>query len=283
MSDSDRATAPAIRPRRHRRLVVAVAALLILGGVGWVVISFADRGPEPASVDVALSRFRSSSPSTMPAVTLRPEAGVYEYVGSGVERLSFLGTTQAQGPTLPATVTHVSSDCWKFEIEYNSFHRQSWRWCLLDGVLVERASQTIQQFDFGVLKVDEESTFSCDPDNVVLDPTAIEDDEWPQRCVGHSSTTNSDVIVAGTLVYVGIDTVTVGNENLTAFRYRSNLTLTGDQTGSERVDMWFSTDNGLPVRNERTIRVVSPAPPPLNNVVYTEEGDWKLSRLTPER
>ena len=39
--------------------------------------------------------------------------------------------------------------------------------------------------------------------------------------------------------------------------------------------------DGLPVKEAHTIRVVSPAPPPLGHVTYTERGSWKLRSTTP--
>ncbi len=64
--------------------------------------------------------------------------------------------------------------------------------------------------------------------------------------------------------------------------YVSERTLSGDQTGTEHTEMWFAVDNGLPLRNERTITVVSPAPSPLDSVTYTEHGSWALQSLTPQ-
>ena len=71
------------------------------------------------------------------------------------------GDAQQQGRTLPATVTHATNNCWRFEIEYNTFHRQTWNWCARDGRLVEQGGSTHQQFDFVAFKVDENSTVAC--------------------------------------------------------------------------------------------------------------------------
>jgi hypothetical protein len=76
-------------------------------------------------VSDAVERFRSSSTVPRAAGALVPRAGVYTFSGSGEEHLSFLSTSEPEGPTLPGTVAHDAAGCWTFEIEYNSYHRQS--------------------------------------------------------------------------------------------------------------------------------------------------------------
>ena len=43
--------------------------------------------------------------------------------------------------------------------------------------------------------------------------------------------------------------------------------------------MWFAERNGLPLRNEREILVVSPAPAPLNSVTYEERGHRQITNI----
>jgi hypothetical protein len=259
-----------------------VALVLAVAFGGWFAWRWRERGPNEASVGEAVSRFRTSSTVDEGVAPLRPPAGVYTYSGSGTEHLSFLATSQGQGPKIPGTVTHRGSNCWTFEVEYNSFHRQTWDWCTRDGRLIERGGTTNQKFDFVAFKVDETSRFTCDPPIVVIDPDAETGTKWKARCTGHSVTSDADVTTAGTLRFVGRETVNVAGEHVPALHYRSTRELTGDQTGSERNDTWYAADNGLPLRNRRDIRVVSPAPAPLNEVTYTEKGEWELTSLVPE-
>ena len=59
------------------------------------------------------------------------------------------------------------------------------------------------------------------------------------------------------------------------------MQLRGDQSGGLQADIWFARTNGMPVRERHTISVVSPAPAPINQVTYTETGQWQLASLTP--
>jgi hypothetical protein len=37
----------------------------------------------------------------------------------------------------------------------------------------------------------------------------------------------------------------------------------------------------MPLRNERELTVVSPAPAPLDSLTYTERSEWRLDSLEP--
>jgi len=272
---------PPHRRRRRWPYVVGAIVLVLGGGIGWFTVQWMTRGPEQASVEDAVARFRTSSTVPTAPVAMRPPAGVYTYEGSGEERLSFLSTHQPQGPPIPGTVTHGADGCWTLEVEYNSFHRQSWEWCMLDGVLEEHGGTTHQKFDFGAFTVDETSVIVCDPPFVAVDASAEPGDTVRTRCEGDSETTDSRVLSRGTMEFVGRTTVDVAGQAVPALHYRAERELSGDQTGTERLDMWFAERDGLPLRNEREIRVVSPAPAPLDEVVYTEHGEWHLTSLVP--
>lgn len=263
--------------------MAGLLTIVILGGGAlWFTAQWRSRGPDEASVGEAVERFRSSTTVAAPAGLLRPPSGVYSYEGDGTEHLSFLSTDQSQGPTIPGTVTYSGDKCWTFQIEYNSYHRQQWDWCVDDGTLVERGGTTNQQFDFVAFKVDETSRFTCDPPVVVVDlgarPGAVE----PSHCRGVSETSDAVVRTDGTIRFVGTETVDVGGTGVPSLHYRFDRELTGDQTGTEQVDMWFAAASGLPVRNSRDINVESPAPSPLDSVTYTERGEWHLTSLTPQ-
>jgi hypothetical protein len=275
-----------LSPRRsHRRAWIVVAVATVIVGVGalWFGQRWIDRGPDAASVDDAVDRFRSSSVATRPPEALRPAAGVYQFAGSGDEHLSFLSTSQSQGPELPGTITHDDDGCWTFEIEYNSFHRQSWRWCAEGGRLVERGGVTHQQFDFAAFKVDETSDIVCDPPFVAFDPAADVGSLTTTECRGSSTTTDTDLTTVGTYLLVGRESLNVGGTAVPALHYRARRTISGDQTGEEQVDMWFARRDGMPLRNVREVTAVSPAPAPLDSVTYTERGEWELVSLTPQQ
>jgi hypothetical protein len=128
----------------------------------------------------------------------------------------------------------------------------------------------------------EHSTVACASPFVVADLRAKAGTRWPIRCEGRSRTTKGRFRQRGTATFVGRDTVTVGGAAVLAVHTRERMQLSGDQTGKVDVDIWFDAVSGLPLRETHSIRVVSPAPPPLGNVTYTEEGGWQLRSTTPQ-
>jgi hypothetical protein len=259
---------------------IAAGALIVLVGVGlaW----WSQRGPSKPSIGQAVDRFRSAT--TVPATleTLQPQPGVYIYAGSGEERLSFMATHQPQDGDLPGTVTRGANGCWDFAIEYNSFHRQTWHRCVVKGRLTERGNTTEQKFDFGPLSESEHAEVVCDPAIVLYDPEASPGDSSPVRCRGHSDTTNANMTQRGRVTFVGRTTVTVGGKRVPALHFAQDLTISGDQRGSSHEELWIAAKDGLPLREERTTTVVSPAPAPLNEVTYSEHGRWLLTSTTPK-
>jgi hypothetical protein len=270
------------RARRRRRRLLVLIVVVVLGALAAVGIAWwTDRGPSRPSIGGAVDRFRSSSTSRPVTSALQPAAGVYIYSGTGEERLSFLSTHQSQDGNLPGTVTMGAVGCWTFAIQYNSFHRQTWTRCPVGGQLVERGGTTDQKFDFGVLSQSEHSVVTCDPPTTVFDPTAAPGDRVPVRCSGRSLTTKADMTQRGSITFVGRTSVLVNGTRVAALHYTQDFTITGDQTGSQHEDLWIAAANALPLREERRITVVSPAPAPLGRVTYTERGGWRLTSLTP--
>ncbi len=85
----------------------------------------------------------------------------------------------------------------------------------------------------------------------------------------------------GVLEYIGPTTVMVAGKRIPALRFSENVTIGGGQTGSSHEQLWIARGSGLPLREQRSISVRSPAPAPLNEVTYTEQGSWRLTSLTP--
>jgi hypothetical protein len=271
----------------HRRAAggwIGVAAIvtsaLLLGGAGFVGAMWLRRGPSRPSVSGAVNRFRSSATGTR-SVASQPRPGVYLYAGTGAEHLSFLSTTQSQVGSLPGTVTTGAGGCWTFAIDYNSFHRQSWSRCARNGRLVELGGVTDQRFDFGAFGQSEHTVVVCDPPIVLADPTAVAGHTGAVRCNGHSQTTGADQRQRGRITDLGRTSVVVHGTPVAAVHYREDFTISGGQQGSTHEEVWVAAENGLPLREVRTIEVVSPAPAPINEVTYREHGTWRLTSLTP--
>jgi hypothetical protein len=272
---------PTPRTRADGWLGITVAIVLALGLATLGGALLLRHGPSRASVGGAVDRFRAKGSTSGATVALQPTPGVYVYAGTGDEHLSFLSTSQSQEGDLPGTVTAGAYGCWTFAIEYNSFHHQSWRRCATDGRLVEPGGTTDQHFDFGVFSQSEHTDVVCDPPTVLFDPAFADGHVGPVRCVGRSETTNADMVQRGQVTFVGRTTVRVGTTPVPALHYRQDVRITGGQHGSSHESVWLAADTGLPVREERAIEVVSPAPSPINTVTYRERGAWRLTSLTP--
>jgi len=257
--------------------VIPIAAVALL-------FAWHGRGPSRPSIDTAVGRFRASS-STVPTAgqSLVPPAGVYVYAGSGEESLSFMDTHQRQGPQEPGTVTVAASGCWTLRLDFNTFHSQTWERCVENGKLAEHGGTTTQKFDFLAFKQSEHSVVTCDPPMIVADPAASVGSHSSATCLGHSQTTNANITQEATITYLARDSILVGNSAIPALHTREAIQFSGDQHGNETVDVWFASDTGLPLREQHTLSVVSPAPAPLNRVTYTESGNWQLTSLQPKR
>jgi hypothetical protein len=240
---------------------------MVVGGAG--ARSAVDEG--------AVDRFQSTSTS---GAARGPRPGVYVYAGTGEEKLSFLSTRQSQDGNLPGTVVARSDGCVDFGIEYNSFHRQSWMRCETDGQWVERQNTTEQKFDFGPFSQQEHTRVSCSPPTV-YPRNARPGSSTPVMCTGVSSTTDATQRQRGRLTFVGPATVRVGRTRVPALHFRQQVRISGEQRGSSEEEVWLATSDGLPLRESRSIRVVSPAPAPINEATYTERGAWRLTALEP--
>ena len=267
--------------------VVRRSRILALGVILFVALSSAvfawkwrDRGPSKPSVSAAIGRFRTSS-TIAPSGPRQPRPGVYVYSGGGRESLSFLATRQSQGPKEPGTITAQPNGCWQFRLDYNSFHSQTWNRCATTTQLVERGGTTTQRFDFVTFTQSEHSVVICTPPMVLIDLNAQPGAKTPIHCTGKSQTTKSSFVQSGTVTFVGREAIMVGGVGVSAVHARQDTKLSGGQTGEAHIDLLLAVSNGLPLQESHTIRVVSPAPAPLNHVTYTETGHWQLTSLTP--
>jgi hypothetical protein len=261
--------------------------ILALGVILFVALSSAvfawrwrERGPAKPSVSAAIGRFRTSS-TIAPTGPRQPPPGVYVYAGGGSESLSFLATKQSQGPNEPGTIVAQPNGCWQFRLDYNSFHSQTWNRCATATQLVERGGTTTQRFDFVTFTQSEHSVVTCTPPMVLVDLSVKPGTTTPIHCTGRSQTTKSTFLQSGTVKFVARETVVVGGAAVPAVHARQDTQLSGGQTGEAHTDIWLAVSNGLPLKESHTIRVVSPAPAPLNQVTYKETGHWQLTSLTP--
>ena len=213
------------------------------------------------------------------AVPFRPAAGVYQYRGEGTEHLDKPPVTQTQGPDIPGTVTHLEGQCWRLRVDYSTNHWQSWDYCPAGSGLTENAGAFFQRLDLVVAKVDTTSTYTCDPPVDAIRATQQAGDQWMQECRGTSTGSDGEVISSGPYTYVGPERLDIGGTEVAALHYHRLRNLTGGQTGTEDVNVWFDAATGLPLRNQRVITVHSGSL--IGGVTYKETGSFQLASMNP--
>lgn len=287
MRRSKEATTPRTARRRRRWPYILAAVLVLLGGgVGTFIWKYATSKPGEAPLTEALEELQASTTTLGDGeadatdVKLRPPEGLYVYAGEGSERISFPPNSQEDGAQLPASVVHNTDGCWTFKVDYNEWHWQDWLFCPDGDRMVEAAGHTYQKWDFVAFAVDNLSTFTCEPPNVIIDPAAEPGASWTTTCVGTNEQVSGETTTSGSYEFVGNETLTVGGEEVGAYHYRMEQDITGAQSGNQQADWWFAVDNGLPLKNIRHIVIESDSP--LGTISYTEEGTFELTSLTPQ-
>ncbi len=265
-------------PRRHRRrwpLVVAGVVALLAVGVAVILVVSQDRA-RPVSVDEA--RDRLGTAATDDGGGERPAEGVYRYEGTGHESLSVPPLSQDQGPTMPATVEHLTDGCWSFRLDYSTNHWQTWDYCPKADGLHERGGSTWQRWMVGATALTNLTSFTC-PRSIVVPSERKVGQRWKARCEGTNELVDGTSVSAGTTEFIGDEDLTVGTEEVPVVHFRSERTMSGSQEGTDRADWWFATDTGLLVRNRRTIEVRTDTP--VGTSTYEEDGEFRLVALEP--
>jgi hypothetical protein len=263
--------------------LAAVAVLAAVGVAVAVVLFVVREDPGAKPVDEAVEDFRSSTGQTGGDArpTGGPQAGVYLLDGEGREAISFPPVEQADGSTMPMTITSGSADCWTLRIDYNEAHWQDWDLCLEGNALMETGGHTWQRWDFGALVVENLSTFVCDPavPFVVFDarPGAV----FERSCAGTNDQVEGTTTSSGTVTVLDDESMDIDGVDVEAMHVRRHNDLTGAQTGTDDVDFWISRADGLPLRGDRSVTVDSDSP--VGTITYTEEGTWRLRSTVPER
>jgi hypothetical protein len=263
---------------------IGLVALAAAVGAAFFLRAWNERGADEASVDRSVEGFREDQAGDGSVGLLRPAAGVYTYAAQGTEQLSLLGTTQAWGDQVPATVTIVegpagTEGCWTIRFEFSTNHTQATTYCADERVLEEVTGSTSQTFDFVATQVTDVTEFRCDPPGQLVKLDAEPGESWEQSCQGTSPERGTTVTSAGTNTFLGVEPVEVGDEAVDALHYRVDRTLSGDQDGIESTEYWFDPRTALPLQAVRAITVASPSP--LGDITYTEEGRYRLTSLTP--
>jgi len=206
-----------------------------------------------------------------------PKPGVYEYRGSGTERLSLPPLSQAEGPIMPGTVTLSGADCWVFRIDYSTHHWQTWDYCRHGGETWEAGGRSWQLWTIGPLDETNTSDFTCAPRTMSLPATAVPGQRWQGRCVGTNTAVAGKTLSAGPYRFIGLTSVSVAGTQVHAAEFLRLRTESGAQKGSERDEVWLDAATGLPVRLRQDITVTTNTP--FGTSTYTQSGVFALVSL----
>lgn len=180
---------------------------------------------------------------------------------------------------MPGVVRHREDGCWTFRIDYSTNHWQRWDYCPRGGGLDEVGGAAYQRWNFGAFTNETTSRFECTAPTIEADQQP--GDEWQQACTGVSSGVDGVTKSSGPFRYVGTETISIGGQSVAAHHYRRERTNSGNQQGSEQGDVWFSAETGMPLRNHHEISAKTDTV--IGEVHYTEEGDFELTSIEPER
>jgi hypothetical protein len=269
--------------RHHRRLLLAfiVILLLIVSSVGYVTLSYVFRShPGAKSLSSAISTYRRGQDTTRSDLRYEPPAqGIYALKGQGSERISFPPNSQNDGAVMPASVTYTAHGCWSWHLDYNTAHWDEYDFCPSGNQLLQTGYRNFQSWDFGTLTVKNLASFTCPSDAVVLaeNPMAAQKLGW--TCSGTNTSVSGRTTERVVTPVVGTATLLIGKAKVKAVHEVEMITLSGVQKGTVVENWWFSATNGLPLRVERHITILTASP--LGTITYNEDGSWQMASLTP--
>ena len=263
----------------RRRWPWIVAAVVLLAGAGVGVLWLTANRAVPVTMRQAESRMGMSGGRVTD--TARPAPGVYLYTGSGMDHLSLPPLSQAEGPTMPGTVTLLKNNCWDFRIDYSSHHWQTWDYCLHGGNLSETGGRLWQLWSIGPVGISNWTSIRCSPPAMAAPAGAAPGASWPSRCTGTSSAVKGTMTSAGPYRFEGNVTLRVGGKPVQAARFLERRTDSGAQRGTERTELWLDERNGLPIRVRQDIKVVTATP--FGTSTYTQSGVFALQSLVAHR
>ena len=271
--------APTAGGPRHHRWPWVLVALVLLAGAGAGIVWLTSSRARPVTLCQAESRLGKNG-SAAPGAG-RPSPGVYEYTGSGSEQLSLPPLSQAEGRSMPGTVSLLGSNCWVFRIDYSTHHWQTWKYCPHDSGLWEAGGQSWQLWSVGPLQFTNLSSFSCAPASMALPADVSPGERWESRCTGVNTSVKGRTVSAGPYRFVGLATMSIGGTRVEAAQFSRFRVDSGAQRGTERSAEWFDAENGLPLRLEQDIKVTTSTP--FGTSTYTQSGTLVLVSLTPHQ
>jgi hypothetical protein len=285
---------------RRRTTALIVATVVIAGGGGYTVyrIETGGRVTEVGLAD-ALERYREQSDatasvaapepaaptsptSTTPTTTVMPTTattsppapvraslpapGVYQYATNGFDQIDTLGGARHDYPAV-TTMTVIPHGCgvqlrWDVAAE----RWNTWDWCIEGDAIRQTAWFAYHEF-FGV---GGENAYACDGDPRPLDAPA--GTRWTMTCRMDDRTTSTfraSVVDRTTLPVAGAD--------VPVLHVRYDVDVAGESTGTQVLESWYRTGDGLVVREQLTTATVQSTV--IGDAIFEEA--YTIDLLTP--
>ena len=270
--------------RRVRPLwwIAGAAVVVVIGAVGTFTFFWLHSGAHGLAPSTAVQRFRLGERGEGGPEQPGPAQGVYRYRGSGSETVSVPPKTQSEGPVIPGTVIDRPGGCFEFRLDYSDVHWQDWSYCQRSGALVTTSKAGYYLWDFVVLRIDDTSTYTCQPAAVTIPATIVIGSRHAESCTGHNDHLSiGPVHMVGTSTVAAVSSFRVGATTERAVLIREAVTFSGGQQGSNSASTWFSEATGLPLRG--TWSTVVSTPSPVGTSTLRAHGEFSLLSLTVER
>ncbi|MBX3207563.1 MAG: hypothetical protein KF764_21115 [Labilithrix sp.] len=217
-----------------------------------------------------------------PPLPPRPREGVYAYVISGKDTLSFGPVTTSYGPTASATVVNRegAGSCFTMTLALRSGYTDAQDFCVREDAIVRTGGRRRQFFQV-LSGVDVNTSMVCEPGDVFNVAAPVVGETKTHLCTGknvESENGESPFSSGGTYRYVGEETIKVGSSDVRVRHFREELTVTGEQTGKNELDWYFAVESGVLVRLVRKVAIVFPR---AFETTYAENADLSLVALEP--
>ena len=274
-SATDAGASETRRRRRRWPWILAAVGVVMVGAMTVTLLRHSSARP----VDLNDARGRYHGPGLAGPNDPRPTPGVYSYTGAGTDRLSLPPMSQAEGPSMPVTVTLDGSQCWTMRVDYSTHHWQTWAYCRDGGALEQTGGGVWQLWPVGPINFTNRTTLTCSPPLTVVPATLTVGQSWPISCTGTSTAVKGQMTSSGTIRFLGDTTLRVAGHDVSVRHFLQTQTDSGSQRGTERYENWLDPVSGLPLKMQQDIEVRTATP--FGDSTYTQTGSMTIESLQP--
>lgn len=229
-------------------------------------------GPPASSAGTPSDRAQGVDEATDSGWT-PPREGVYVYASSGFESVNVPGGRREMPPEAALTVRHraggISTELRPYEEHVDVFEIS------YDGAAIRSDSWYIERTFAGQRSSQKWECLSSEPMHLRGAPVG--------RVGRQVCTWEARARTEGTYTLRGYEVITLGDGTriVDAAHVVIENTTSGESVGRAVIHLWLHPDTGLVLRDIRDI--TSETPSPVGRVTYTEQTEFVLRSLTPQR